>query len=106
MAACECAVRLGVSAKTDVSVFPVTASDDVYRAAVMVVVIWVIPAAVVMVVVPWVMPSPVAAIVSSPISSIVPWIIIASVIPWVIKATPVSGVSPWVIISVVAPWAI
>ena len=76
MAACECAVRLGVSAKTDVSVFPVTASDDVYRPTMMVVVIWVIPAAVVMVVVPWVMPA------------------------------PVSGVSPWVIISVVAPWAI
>ena len=89
MAACECAVRLGVSAKTDVSVFPVTASDYVYRPTMMVVVIWVIPAAVVMVVVPWVMPAPVT-----------------SVIPWVIKATPVSGVSPWVIISVVAPWAI
>ena len=97
MAACECAVRLGVSAKADVSVFPVTASDYVYRPTMMVVVIWVIPAAVVMVVVPWVMPAPVTSIVSSPVTS---------VIPWVIKATPVSGVSPWVIISVVAPWAI
>ena len=76
MAACECAVRLGVSAKTDVSVFPVTASDYVYRAAVMVVVIWVIPAAVVMVVVPWVMPAPV--------TSVIPWVVESVVAPWAI----------------------
>lgn len=83
MAACECAVRLGVSAKADVSVFPVTASDDVYRAAVMVV-IGVIPAAVVMVVMPWVMPAPVTAIISSPVTSVIPGVVESVVVPWTI----------------------
>ena len=76
--------------------------QDVTHSEVMVI-MWVVPAAVVMVMVPWVMPSPVSSVHSSPVSPIVPWVIVSAPISGISPRIVEPSIVPWVVVSVISP---